>query len=268
MAALNYASACGCGIPLKMFKSSGRTAKSCSRADCYQNYKKSKILERYHAKLSKSRACLDCGKGISPLSPRCRKCARKHMQLTKRKDERVCVGCGVKFQGWAHSKYCSIKCHDVAWALKQRKRDRVRNCKYCGARFELAYGDLRSSFCSTRCGKKAHQGSGDTHMERVKRYGVPFERVYKLIVFERDGWRCQICGKDTPRNRRGTRYGNAPELDHRIPISKLGPHTYANTQCACRECNMRKGNKLQVGQIPLWNQPPTGHSKTSEGARF
>jgi 5-methylcytosine-specific restriction endonuclease McrA len=72
-----------------------------------------------------------------------------------------------------------------------------------------------------------------------------------LKVFERDGWKCQICGKQTPRARRGYRYSNAPELDHRIPISKGGPHTYGNTQCACRACNLEKSNRSNVGQLPL-----------------
>src|SRR5690606_14803487 len=82
--------------------------------------------------------------------------------------------------------------------------------------------------------------------------GVPYEPVNVLLVFERDGWRCQICGKDTPQSRRGTNYSNAPELDHRIPISKGGPHTYDNVQCACRECNGRKSNRTEEGQINMF----------------
>lgn len=32
-------------------------------------------------------------------------------------------------------------------------------------------------------------------------------------------------------------------LDHIVPISKGGPHTYSNTQCLCRDCNLKKSDK-------------------------
>ena len=52
--------------------------------------------------------------------------------------------------------------------------------------------------------------------------------------------------------RRGTRYSNAPELDHRVPISKGGTHLYTNVQCACRDCNGKKSNRSTVGQLPMF----------------
>ena len=33
----------------------------------------------------------------------------------------------------------------------------------------------------------------------------------------------------------------APELDHVVPLASGGAHTYANSACACRECNILKG---------------------------
>lgn len=83
---------------------------------------------------------------------------------------------------------------------------------------------------------------------------MAYEYVNPFKVFERDGWRCQICGKPTPRSRRGTLHPNAPELDHIVPISKGGPHAYANTQCACRACNIEKGDRFALGQGQLWRE--------------
>lgn len=90
------------------------------------------------------------------------------------------------------------------------------------------------------------------HRKRAIKHGAPYESVSPEKVFARDGWKCQICGKATPVERRGTRYSNAPELDHRIPISLGGPHTYLNCQCACRECNTTKSNRNTAGQYPLF----------------
>jgi 5-methylcytosine-specific restriction endonuclease McrA len=80
---------------------------------------------------------------------------------------------------------------------------------------------------------------------------VEYQYINRTKVFERDGWRCQMCGKATPKYRKGTRYPNAPELDHRTPLALGGPHTYANTQCACRACNAAKGATASIGQLPL-----------------
>jgi 5-methylcytosine-specific restriction endonuclease McrA len=74
-------------------------------------------------------------------------------------------------------------------------------------------------------------------------------------VFERDGWRCQMCGEHTPRRSMGSCEPCAPELDHRVPISKGGGHLWANVQCLCRACNGRKGASLIVGQMPLFERP-------------
>jgi 5-methylcytosine-specific restriction endonuclease McrA len=42
---------------------------------------------------------------------------------------------------------------------------------------------------------------------------------------------------DTPKTLSGTCDRNAPELDHIVPVSRGGLHTYENTQCLCRSCN-------------------------------
>lgn len=100
--------------------------------------------------------------------------------------------------------------------------------------------------------KQRRQQFGTSHRKRARRYGVEYEPVSRLKVFGRDGWKCQICGKPTPRNKMGRMVSNAPELDHRVPISKGGGHTYSNTQCACRKCNGDKNNLRNTGQLPMF----------------
>jgi 5-methylcytosine-specific restriction endonuclease McrA len=60
---------------------------------------------------------------------------------------------------------------------------------------------------------------------------VPFQARVALnrrAVFVRDGNRCQYC--DDP----------AENIDHVIPRSKGGPHSWENVVAACRPCNARK----------------------------
>lgn len=52
-------------------------------------------------------------------------------------------------------------------------------------------------------------------------------------IFERDGWRCWLCGLQLDPN-------NAT-IDHVIPIAAGGDDTAANVRAACSPCNSRRG---------------------------
>jgi 5-methylcytosine-specific restriction endonuclease McrA len=71
---------------------------------------------------------------------------------------------------------------------------------------------------------------------RLRHYvRVPYRSVVPLsrrAVFARDGHRCQYCGQP------------AENLDHVLPRSRGGSHTWENVVAACRRCNSRKENRL------------------------
>jgi len=54
----------------------------------------------------------------------------------------------------------------------------------------------------------------------------------RKAVFLRDGHTCQYCGKA------------AENVDHVVPRSRGGTHTWDNVVAACRRCNGRKENRL------------------------
>jgi 5-methylcytosine-specific restriction endonuclease McrA len=82
--------------------------------------------------------------------------------------------------------------------------------------------------------------------QRIAKYGVEAERVIKRKVYERDDWRCGICHMPVDRSLVYPHRMSA-SLDHVVPISQGGGHTYANTQCAHWICNVKKGNRSLVG---------------------
>ena len=64
---------------------------------------------------------------------------------------------------------------------------------------------------------------------------VPFQARVALnrkAVFARDGHRCQYCGE------------SAENIDHIVPRSRGGSHTWENVVAACRRCNTRKEDRL------------------------
>lgn len=64
---------------------------------------------------------------------------------------------------------------------------------------------------------------------------VPYGRkiaVTSKAVFGRDGYRCQYCS------------GPAESIDHVVPRSRGGQHTWENVVACCRRCNVKKGDRL------------------------
>jgi hypothetical protein len=228
-----------------------------------------KLIKLLNNRIQKSKSfkCEQCGKlwQSTRKGPRkycsdnCRKIAIKNQNRFK---EKICVKCGKSFKTQNGAKYCSGDCYRQVFSEERRKKRPVYQCRKCGKEFFRPKSPTASLiFCSRECAgtgiigkaKRTDPRAGNNY-KRAKLYGVNYESVNKVDVFERDGWRCQICGKLTPKEKRGTKCLNAPELDHRIPISRGGPHTYSNVQCSCHKCNSIKSNKYSVGQLPIFGR--------------
>jgi hypothetical protein len=186
---------------------------------------------------------------------------------------RACGQCGVEFTP-AHrdAQLCSRRCIALARVRQPEQKERwkaagraktarrranlpLRACDWCRKPFKPKRNSTATT-CSLRCHTDrwaaAHPESGRNRKQRrrARLAAVPNERIIDVQVFARDGWRCQLCGTATPKRLIGTRSKRKPTLDHIIPIAKGGSHTHDNVQCACLQCNVRKGAKVK-GQIRL-----------------
>jgi 5-methylcytosine-specific restriction endonuclease McrA len=119
----------------------------------------------------------------------------------------------------------------------------TQTCRACRRTFKPTHASAK--YCSSKCANAVRK---PRHW--IRQTGAASESVNAMAVFERDGWRCHMCRRLTPRSLRGPHKQRAPELDHIVPLSKGGNHTYANTACSCRECNGRKSNAI-MGQPSL-----------------
>jgi hypothetical protein len=171
-----------------------------------------------------------------------------------------CICGKVRLTRLQGTKFCSERCRAAdarrlskAWyGALPKPVHAPRTCARCFARFLPGHG-AQIRFCSKACSKAYERSvSGRTYRQRAKHHGVAWEPIGPFSVFNRDGWKCQICGVKTPRKLRGSIHPRAPELDHRVPMVRGGPHLRTNLQCACRACNGAKGGVRTVGQIPLW----------------
>jgi 5-methylcytosine-specific restriction endonuclease McrA len=67
----------------------------------------------------------------------------------------------------------------------------------------------------------------------------------RRAVFARDGHRCQYCG------------ASAENIDHVIPRSRGGLHSWENVVASCRPCNARKRDHLLEESGMRLRRPPT-----------
>ena len=98
-------------------------------------------------------------------------------------------------------------------------------------------------------GKTANRKAN--HKRKALRFRIKYEVFNDKEVFERDGYRCQHCGKKT-RSEFKPNHPLYPNLDHILPLSKGGEHSRLNAQCLCFHCNLVKYNNESNEQIRMF----------------
>lgn len=256
-----------CGDPLPLRTGRGRPRKYC--VGCAE--RRAFTPDRPSAR----RACLRCDAEIPPLGnrrfcPPCRDAGYRETERAWVARRREAAGLPPPERALGHrekitwciecladlgraGRWCSRACQDalnVRARARQRERDRADwpagQCLECSGAF--APLDREQRFCSSACSKRHHDRVACAR-RRARQIGS--EAVDPIAVFERDGWRCQLCRRKTRRDHRGLKTPLSPELDHIIPLARGGEHTYRNTQCLCYPCNSAKGAKA-LGQLRMF----------------
>lgn len=136
-------------------------------------------------------------------------------------------------------KFCSRECVQqfaFPWVLA--------NCRYCN---KTVSAKNKVVVCKS-CSRKRNPSK---HRKRCKKHGTYFNpQVRTRDVFERDGWRCQLCLKKVSVSVK-LNHPRRATIDHIKPICLGGDHDWSNVQCACRNCNTRK-NKKRIGQARMF----------------
>lgn len=231
--------------------------------------------------------CVICGKEFAPsryskglcCSAECGGEYTRRNQ-TKPKHRAICQECGQEFEVGRECKgiYCSPQCqakgqgkrrHEQAViaanqkafikaaeglvarkkAEKEQQRQdflkaakNIRICQECGRTY---YSANRKLYCSKAC---ADRRGNRLKLERERFAGdeTADYSITMLKLFRRDSGHCQICGK---RLELITDYNSDdyPTVDHIMPVSKGGSHTWGNVQLACRRCNVDKSDRVIHG---------------------
>lgn len=224
---------------------------SCIDVECHQ------CGEVFQAKNSRNRFC----------SSRCRylwrdlrRTGRSRVKPKGTVNDEACVACGgAIIDRRAGTMYCdkaecqSVKMH--CQYVKRRNAPVSVECLVPGCDRRSQARGMCSSHYSTWWKQanpdRAREVSALSHQRRrALKAGVFVERVDRNVIFERDKWRCHLCGKAIPCR---SVYPDplSPSIDHIVPLSMGGDHSYANIAAAHLSCNVAKGNRGGGEQLAL-----------------
>ncbi len=151
----------------------------------------------------------------------------------------ICRACGESFiqPTGGRRLYCGDKCRRAsalasAHASYHRTYiptpERAYECAECGASFVRSGRHGQPTICGSEVCIRAQ--ARDLRARRRTRFSGG-ERIYRIRVFSRDGWRCQLCGKAMRRDA-VVPHPLAPTIDHIVPLAAGGRHTWTNVQAA------------------------------------
>lgn len=118
--------------------------------------------------------------------------------------------------------------------LRNREKKRERDAAYRRAN----RGKFNASAERAKAKKPAlyrEHGNRSSANRRARLAGARVESVRPSEIFDRDGYRCHLCGVEVLRR--------DASLDHLVPIVRGGAHARWNVATAHRRCNQRRGTR-------------------------
>lgn len=161
----------------------------------------------------------------------------------------TCARCGGEFTARSRDRiYCGDTCKVAAY--RERRAQGVRRvgshevvCDECGTPFTSVRPEAR--WCSKECANR-HWGRMRSRQRRLPTTAAYSDRE----IFERDGWRCHLCGKRIFKSKRWPDQA-CGTIDHIVPLSEGGRDEPSNVAAAHWRCNREKRAQALGEQLRL-----------------
>lgn len=187
-------------------------------------------------------------------------------------ENRICKVCGVEkpissfrvVRGIYHSHTCSkckylknrvnidrVRKYDAEWKRNWRKhhKDKVHDAnqkryyknrdKYLAQKHEYYLKNkariaaYNKSYLQSEFGKERNREGGSRY--EARKHKATIEPVKRNVVYKRDRGICYLCGKKVSKKNW--------QLEHIIPLSRNGKHSYENVAVSHPKCNQMKRDK-------------------------
>jgi hypothetical protein len=193
------------------------------------------------APLPTSRTCGHCGVSLAGRQRNAVYCGQLCWQRAKvaaQVKPRVigpCDVCGEPAKS-AASRFCSGRCEQWRRRHPDAEWQQGRTCGHCNV--PIDHLNQKAKWCGDTC-----MGAAASAKRRATLRGLDSEPINRRLVFERDGWRCHLCGERI-NQRLAHPHPMSASLDHIIPISIPGSpgHVRTNVAASHLTCNLRKHN--------------------------
>jgi hypothetical protein len=157
----------------------------------------------------------------------------------------TCDTCGLKFQRRPNSDITTcLPCRQGKQVKHGMTRTYDRGCRCRACTDAVSAAALRIKHKQVAAGIPLDV----SHRARARRYGVQHQNINKSRVYERDDWRCGICGDHVDPEAKWPA-AMSPSLDHIVPLAAGGSHMYENVQCAHLRCNLLKNDGRKAASL-------------------
>lgn len=192
----------------------------------------------------------------SRMSIRCRKCGTErlisgdYLSRTTTTNRVICQHCrALEIEEKKRQEEITKRRKREAYALKEIKYEQreplLLICEECG---EMFFSLNKVRYCSTTCqsreGRKAHW----ENRRALKRKALVDRDITLDKLIERENNVCYLCGGLCDSNDytiKGDTFiagNNYPSIEHVVPLSKGGLHSWNNVRLAHRLCNIKKSD--------------------------
>lgn len=246
-----------CGTLFVPRMSGGKPQVRCS-AKCRRKTANAGYIKRHAPQ--RTAACMECGGPVAQAergrprkfcSDECKKRLHNRAQNRRRlpvtQDAvRLCVHCGTAFVPNRRDRvYCFGFCAQAAYQVRKaageplRQVEQAKVCVECGKDFTAQHPSAK--WCSKACRIRTNA------REASRRRGAVSGAVSYADrdIFDRDGWRCYLCGGLVDRHAPRT-HPKGATIDHVVPLSLGGTDTPDNVATAHGHCNNEKRAKVAL----------------------
>lgn len=175
---------------------------------------------------------------------KCEKCIRIKLFKRQERKDKLCAKCR-KSENEKGTSYALCKTATCPSCKKEHLAKTTKShCPEC-------VQDKKREKLRLYKRKRKADYNDKTFRARCRKYGVRYEPVNRRMVYEKDKYKCYLCKCRVVIS--GEYRPDQATLDHILPLSLGGSHTYDNVRTCCMLCNSNRSNNVtKPVQIGLW----------------
>ena len=224
--------------------------------ESHPNYQRDRY-RRIRGTVVETKVCVICGKAFETALPHQITCSeecskenrrRKHRRTPEQEPQkyiRLKYGSEEAYEQYLkkqeEQKKAEAEQRRAEREAEKAERLRTAECAVCGQAF-TTYNPKQKTCCMA-CSKKLQYARKD---KRIPKEQIVDKDITLEALYRRDSGFCYICGRKCDWNDKdGLKvFGKYPTIEHLIPVSRGGLHSWDNVRLACFDCNIKKSDEI------------------------